>query len=227
MAWWVGLDKALGCRRHAALCVAFALGVGFFSHTALAGDARLEAAQDRLTSLGYTPGRVNGKMSARTRQALRAYQKDQALKQTGKLDGPTAKLLLGVLANGIAPQNKTLTPAPTIPKNTPAETSISPAALSPPRMNDPPTSTISPPASSALPANPSVSKTRPQPSRVDTQPTKPSGPNLGAIIGVNPAGWTRRSCRTKPPSGQVGFQIPLVFDNQEPNVAFSNCRLLR
>lgn len=182
MVWWIGLNKALGYRRHVALCIVVALGIGLFSHTALAGDARLEAAQNRLTSLGYTPGRANGKMSARTRQALRAYQKDQALKPTGKLDGPTAKLLLEVPSSGIAPQNKTLTPSPTAPKNGPAETSISPSVLSSPGTSNPPTLPPSPSTSSAPPAYPSVSETQSQSSRVDTPPTKSGGSNLGAIL---------------------------------------------
>ena len=46
-------------------------------------------AQQRLQDLGYNIGTADGSMGAKTVNAVRAYQRDQGLNQTGRLDGPT------------------------------------------------------------------------------------------------------------------------------------------
>ena len=54
---------------------------------------RVRSAQQALQAKGMDPGPVDGVIGPRTEAAIRAYQKDQALPQTGRLDDQTrAKL---------------------------------------------------------------------------------------------------------------------------------------
>jgi peptidoglycan hydrolase-like protein with peptidoglycan-binding domain len=46
-------------------------------------------AQRKLAKLGYNPGPSDGQMGGRTASALRAFQRDRNLAQTGQLDAPT------------------------------------------------------------------------------------------------------------------------------------------
>lgn len=50
--------------------------------------------QMRLANLGYPVGPIDGAMGARTKRALRAFQKDMRMKPTGKLDEATRKKLI-------------------------------------------------------------------------------------------------------------------------------------
>jgi hypothetical protein len=52
-------------------------------------------AQEELRELGYNPGPIDGIMGARTRQALRRYQRDYNLAETGRLNAATRQQLLG------------------------------------------------------------------------------------------------------------------------------------
>lgn len=57
------------------------------------GRADIEQVQKALKQQGHDPGRVDGVMGAQTTAALRAYQKEQGLSVTGRLDDATlAKL---------------------------------------------------------------------------------------------------------------------------------------
>jgi hypothetical protein len=59
----------------------------------LASSEQVKSAQQTLQSKGMDPGPVDGIMGPRTKAALRGYQKDQNLPQTGLLDDQTlAKL---------------------------------------------------------------------------------------------------------------------------------------
>ena len=49
------------------------------------GPAKVTDAQKRLRDLGYDPGPVDGQMGAKTRAAIRAYQKDAGLAANGRL----------------------------------------------------------------------------------------------------------------------------------------------
>lgn len=60
--------------------------------SAAPGMTLLEA-QRRLTALGYDVGKPDGKMGAKTRQALRAFQASKGLPQTGELDSATQAAL--------------------------------------------------------------------------------------------------------------------------------------
>jgi len=48
-------------------------------------------AQQTLWDRGYSPGPIDGRLGARTREALRQYQKDENLPVTGLLDADTAR----------------------------------------------------------------------------------------------------------------------------------------
>jgi len=76
----------------AAVTLAFAVSTspGF-----AAGDASVEHAQQALKDAGHDPGTIDGVMGARTTAALKAYQQNQGLPVTGRLDDATAAKLGG------------------------------------------------------------------------------------------------------------------------------------
>lgn len=49
--------------------------------------------QELLTALGYNPGRIDGKVGPKTREALKMFQKDAGLPVTGVLDAETTQRL--------------------------------------------------------------------------------------------------------------------------------------
>ena len=53
----------------------------------------IKKAQEALKSKGHNPGSMDGVMGQQTRQAIRAFQKANGLKETGTLDGETAEKL--------------------------------------------------------------------------------------------------------------------------------------
>lgn len=59
------------------------------------GRAQIERAQQALKDAGHDPGAIDGVVGARTSAALRAYQKQQGLNETGRLDEPTMAKLGG------------------------------------------------------------------------------------------------------------------------------------
>lgn len=54
-------------------------------------DQDLRTSQQLLQSLGYKPGPADGMMGARTRAALKKFQKDEGLPETGELDPATMR----------------------------------------------------------------------------------------------------------------------------------------
>lgn len=58
-------------------------------------DPRLLRVQRELANMGYDPGSVNGVMSDNTRRAIRAFQRDNNLQVTGRLDPTTRSMLHG------------------------------------------------------------------------------------------------------------------------------------
>jgi len=53
----------------------------------------LRNAQAKLNSLGYDAGVADGLMGRKTREALSAFQRDQGLPQSGRLDAATTQAL--------------------------------------------------------------------------------------------------------------------------------------
>lgn len=58
------------------------------------GPEQIREAQQQLKEAGFDPGPVDGRLGQQTQQAIREFQKDSGLPQTGKLDEPTKELLM-------------------------------------------------------------------------------------------------------------------------------------
>ncbi|WP_180981031.1 peptidoglycan-binding protein [Pseudovibrio exalbescens] len=56
---------------------------------------KIRLVQERLMDLGFEPGGADGQMGPKTRQAIRAYQKQQGMIPTGVVDGPLLSALTG------------------------------------------------------------------------------------------------------------------------------------
>ena len=77
---------------------------------AAAPDARVESVQRRLTELGYEPGPADGLMGPRTRDAVRALQRDRGLPRSGRIDDATLEAL-GLALDAPASAAQSATPA--------------------------------------------------------------------------------------------------------------------
>ena len=64
--------------------VVIALTVGSLTAPAGAGPDQIETLQWRLLFLGYDVGRTDGLMSEKTHEAIRAFERDQGLPETGE-----------------------------------------------------------------------------------------------------------------------------------------------
>ena len=60
----------------------------------------IRSVQASLAKAGYKPGRVTGKLSPETMRAIRAFEADQALPETGRLSGPLVSRLARVSGDG-------------------------------------------------------------------------------------------------------------------------------
>lgn len=63
------------------------------AHRHAPDPGQVRAAQQRLAELGYWPGSVDGIMGPRTRSAIKAFQEQQRLPETGRLDEATRAAL--------------------------------------------------------------------------------------------------------------------------------------
>ena len=77
--------------------------------------ARIERAQQALKDAGHDPGAVDGVMGGRTTAALKAYQKQEGLEPTGRLDDATLTKLGG-------PEPSASTPSTSSTKASPSRT---------------------------------------------------------------------------------------------------------
>jgi peptidoglycan hydrolase-like protein with peptidoglycan-binding domain len=71
-------------------------------------------AQTALKELGYYEGQADGRTSERTSNALKAFQREHKLAETGNLDEGTARAL-GILGSGVGTDRR----AGTVPKRDP------------------------------------------------------------------------------------------------------------
>jgi peptidoglycan hydrolase-like protein with peptidoglycan-binding domain len=69
----------------------FAHNVHHTRHHARSSDVR--AAQEKLSDMGYDVGEADGKVGPKTHAALRKFQADKGLAQTGRLDAHTRAAL--------------------------------------------------------------------------------------------------------------------------------------
>ena len=83
---------------------------GMEHHGLRATDAeQVRMAQKQLKEAGFNPGPIDGQLGRQTSQAIREYQKDNGLPQTGRLDEPTKDLLM---AEGSRPSSERMNPMP-------------------------------------------------------------------------------------------------------------------
>ncbi len=77
------------------LFLASVIGVGLCAWVAAQApsDPQLQQAQEQLQELGFDPGETNGIMGQRTRDALKEFQREHNLTETGTLDMPTLQAL--------------------------------------------------------------------------------------------------------------------------------------
>lgn len=81
------------------LLTALAVGLTLIATPVVAQDRpAIENAQKTLKQKGHDPGTVDGVMGPQTTAALRAYQKEQGLNVTGRLDATTLSKLGGGVA---------------------------------------------------------------------------------------------------------------------------------
>jgi peptidoglycan hydrolase-like protein with peptidoglycan-binding domain len=69
------------------------------------GQQDVQQAQEALKNQGHDPGPIDGVMGSQTRQALRAFQSKNGLKQTGMLDAET-KQKLNIEGSGSGPTGR-------------------------------------------------------------------------------------------------------------------------
>jgi peptidoglycan hydrolase-like protein with peptidoglycan-binding domain len=56
------------------------------------------AVEQQLSALGYTPGKADGKLTEQTAQAIRKFEADQKLPESGRISGPLVSRLLRLQA---------------------------------------------------------------------------------------------------------------------------------
>jgi len=88
------MNKQQHNMKNKSICIALLMLCTFaLTQVVFAGNSDIYQAQKILTQLGYDPGPVDGHSGVKTHAALKQYQKDNKLSQTGKLDNKTAKAL--------------------------------------------------------------------------------------------------------------------------------------
>ncbi|MBA2177005.1 peptidoglycan-binding protein [Halobacillus locisalis] len=80
---------------------------------------RVETLQRQLTSLGYTPGPLDGRFGPQTESAVRAFQRDQGL----AIDGSFGPLTMAALNNALT-SHAASEDAPSVPKPSPANETL-------------------------------------------------------------------------------------------------------
>jgi peptidoglycan hydrolase-like protein with peptidoglycan-binding domain len=63
-------------------------------------EAVIRSVQNSLTRLGYKPGRITGRLSADTARAIREFEVDQALPESGRVSGPLVSRLARLTDEG-------------------------------------------------------------------------------------------------------------------------------
>lgn len=72
----------------------FRMRVGDLNPVDDTDDGGITGLQMRLANLGYSVGRIDGKLGPRTRAAIRAFQREMRLKITGRFDDATKSKLI-------------------------------------------------------------------------------------------------------------------------------------
>jgi peptidoglycan hydrolase-like protein with peptidoglycan-binding domain len=56
--------------------------------TTAEAESAIRSVQTSLARLGYKPGRVNGRLTPDTARAIREFEVDQSLPESGRISGP-------------------------------------------------------------------------------------------------------------------------------------------
>lgn len=175
---------------HVATCVVW---LSLASATAVAQSISVQEAQERLETLGLSPGPVDGLMGSMTRSALREFQRRNDLPVTGELDPATQSALLGGLRQ--APSSAPVAAPSAVPA---PEVTLAP--LPPPEAAQPEPAAVNTKASTqtAGPASAPSSSAPPQ-RQAGASPSAPPSSN-GTYIALAAAGlfalwWLRRRAR--------------------------------
>ena len=74
-----------------------------------AGEAEsvVVVVKQQLAALGYTPGKADGKLTEQTARAIREFEVDQKLPESGRISGPLVSRLMRLQGSGVAAAAKT------------------------------------------------------------------------------------------------------------------------
>ena len=74
-----------------------------------AGEAEsvVVVVKQQLAALGYTPGKADGKLTEQTARAIREFEVDQKLPESGRISGPLVSRLMRLQGAGVAAAAKT------------------------------------------------------------------------------------------------------------------------
>jgi hypothetical protein len=99
-------DTSVGSQRSRSIGADPAAGGSRHMSQASGGQEDIRQAQEALKNQGHDPGPIDGVMGPQTRQALRAFQSSNGLKQTGMLDSETKQKLNIENSSGAAPMRR-------------------------------------------------------------------------------------------------------------------------
>ena len=129
--------------------------------------------QLELQALGYYDGPIDGRFSAATIAAVRAFQARLGVPQTGLLDATTVRAIF-VLGQ----QNPFVPPPPVPPPDPPSATTAPPVATAPPAPPTTPAATTEPP--------PPPATTEPSPDSAPEPEPEPESDDLLAVLSADP-----------------------------------------
>lgn len=67
-------------------------------------DSVARTVEQQLVTLGYVPGKIDGKVNEQTARAIRAFEIDQKMPETGRISGPLVSRVMRVQAQSAAVQ---------------------------------------------------------------------------------------------------------------------------
>jgi ABC-type branched-subunit amino acid transport system substrate-binding protein/peptidoglycan hydrolase-like protein with peptidoglycan-binding domain len=133
--------------------------------------------QQALAELGFYDGPIDGRYSDATIAAVRAFQRDLGVPETGIIDVATLRAIYARgRATAAAATTTTTAPPPPPPPTTATTSPPAPAA----------TTTAPPPATTTTAAPPPPATTTPSPPPTTTPPPPPEGPSLYEVLSGDP-----------------------------------------
>ena len=74
------------------------------------GESLVRVAEQSLAGLGYRPGKIDGRFDEQTARAIREFELDQKLAESGRISGPMMSRLLRLQGQSTPPLTPALTP---------------------------------------------------------------------------------------------------------------------